>query len=52
MYPISKFPQVLGSEASGEIVSLPTDEKVLNDEWYKKRNFKVGSRVAVVRARL
>ena len=47
MYPIPKFPQVLGLEASGVIVSLPTDETVLNDEWYKKRNFKIGSRVAV-----
>ena len=47
MYPIPKFPQVLGLEASGVIVSLPKDEKVLNDEWYKRRNFKIGSRVAV-----
>ena len=47
MYPIPKFPQVLGLEASGVIVSLPTDEKVLDDEWYKRRNFKIGSRVAV-----
>ena len=47
MYPIPKFPQVLGLEASGVVVSLPSDDKVLNDEWYKKRNFKIGSRVAV-----
>ena len=37
-------------EASGTIAALPTDEKVLNDEHYKKRGFKVGDRVAVVSA--
>ena len=35
-------------EASGTIAALPADEKVLNDEEYKKRGFKVGDRVAVV----
>ncbi|KAL7285067.1 hypothetical protein ACG7TL_000158 [Trametes sanguinea] len=47
LYPIKSFPQILGMEASGTIVSLPTDSAVLNDEEYKKRGFKVGSRVAV-----
>ncbi|KAI9060499.1 NAD-P-binding protein [Trametes sanguinea] len=47
LYPIESFPQILGMEASGTIVSLPTDSAVLNDEEYKKRGFKVGSRVAV-----
>ena len=37
-------------EASGIIAALPTDEKVLNDEQYKKRGFKVGDKVAVVSA--
>ena len=49
MYPIRSFPQILGCEASGEVVALPTDEKVLKDDWYKKRGLEVGSRVAVVR---
>lgn len=48
MYPAKPFPFVIGMEASGVIAALPTDEKVLNDEQYKKRGFKVGDRVAVV----
>ncbi|THG93923.1 hypothetical protein EW026_g7432 [Hermanssonia centrifuga] len=47
LYPIKSFPQVLGAEASGRIVSLPTDNSVLSNEWYKKRGFKVGGRVAL-----
>ncbi|KAI0673801.1 NAD-P-binding protein [Trametes maxima] len=47
LYPIKSFPQVLGMEASGTVVSLPTDPAVLNDEEFKKRGFKVGSKVAV-----
>jgi NADPH:quinone reductase-like Zn-dependent oxidoreductase len=45
----SKFPVLLGTEAAGEIVALPTDQKVLEDAEYKKRDFKVGDKVAVVR---
>ena len=52
LYPIKAFPQVLGAEASGVVVALPTDEKVLNDEWYKRRGFKVGTRVALVRKQI
>lgn len=48
LYPAKSFPLVLGMEASGTIAALPTDEKVLNDEEFKKRGFKVGSKVAVV----
>lgn len=29
-------------------MSLPTDETVLNDKWYKLRGYKVGGRVSVV----
>ncbi|KAI8986772.1 NAD-P-binding protein [Trametes punicea] len=47
LYPISSFPQPLGTEAAGEIVGLPTDEKVLNDEEYKLRGFALGRKVAV-----
>ncbi|KAI9063529.1 NAD-P-binding protein [Trametes sanguinea] len=49
LYPISSFPQPLGTEAAGEVVGLPTDDKVLNDEEYKLRGFKLGTKVAVVR---
>ena len=46
LYPIDAFPKALGSEAAGEIVALPTDEKVLNDEEYNLRKFAVGGKVA------
>jgi NADPH:quinone reductase len=45
---VKEFPAVLGTEAAGEIVALPTDEKVLEHPEYKKRGFKVGDKVAVV----
>jgi D-arabinose 1-dehydrogenase-like Zn-dependent alcohol dehydrogenase len=48
IYPASGFPFVIGKEASGIVVALPTDESVLNDPDYKKRGYKEGSRVAVV----
>ncbi|KAI0635278.1 NAD-P-binding protein [Trametes polyzona] len=47
LYPISSFPQPLGTEAAGEIVALPTDDKILGDEEYKLRGFAVGKKVAV-----
>ncbi|KAH9849205.1 NAD-P-binding protein [Lenzites betulinus] len=47
LYPIKSFPQILGMEASGTITSLPTDPAVLENEEFKKRGFKVGSKVAV-----
>ena len=48
LYPIKTFPQISGSEASGTIAALPTDPAVLNDEQFKLRGLKLGSRVAVV----
>ncbi|THH01200.1 hypothetical protein EW026_g1430 [Hermanssonia centrifuga] len=45
--PVKSFPQVLGEEASGVIVALPTNENVLNDDWYKLRDYKVGGKVSV-----
>lgn len=36
-------------EASGTIAALPTDEAVLNDPRYKERDFKIGTRVTLVR---
>ncbi|KAJ7070687.1 NAD-P-binding protein [Mycena amicta] len=47
LYPVTEFPAVIGVEASGTIVALPTDENVLNDPDYKKRGYTVGARVAV-----
>ncbi|EKM61571.1 uncharacterized protein PHACADRAFT_248256 [Phanerochaete carnosa HHB-10118-sp] len=47
LYPVKKFPQVLGTEGSGIIVKLPTDEKVLNDAAYKRRGYKIGGRVSL-----
>ncbi|GJE89495.1 quinone oxidoreductase [Phanerochaete sordida] len=47
LYPAKKFPLILGTEGSGTIVKLPTDEKVLNDPAFKKRGYKVGGRVAL-----
>ncbi|KAJ8691639.1 NADPH:quinone reductase [Pleurotus ostreatus] len=47
LYPIGSFPAVLGGEAAGTIVALPTDQNVLNDPNYQVRNFVVGSKVAV-----
>lgn len=49
LYPIKDFPQILGHEASGTIVALPTDEAVLNDEQFKAREYKIGGRVVLVR---
>ncbi|TFK56882.1 NAD(P)-binding protein [Heliocybe sulcata] len=48
LYPIQKFPCILGMEAAGTIVGLPSDPEVLNDEQYKKRGFQKGGKVAVV----
>lgn len=49
LYPAKSFPVRLGTESSGTIVKLPSDEIVLNDEQYKKRGFLAGGKVAVVR---
>ena len=48
LYPVAQFPSILGREAAGVIIALPTDENVLNNEEYKLRGLKVGSKVAVV----
>ncbi|KAG1892608.1 hypothetical protein F4604DRAFT_1700434 [Suillus subluteus] len=47
IYKAPAFPFVIGEEASGVIVALPTDKSVLNDPDYKKRGYKIGSRVAL-----
>jgi NADPH:quinone reductase-like Zn-dependent oxidoreductase len=48
LYPLKEFPAVIGTEAAGTILALPTDSAVLEDPEYKKRGFKVGAKVAVV----
>ena len=52
LYPIKSFPQILGMEASGTVVALPTDASLLSNEEYQKRALQVGSRVSVVRPTL
>ncbi|KAH7886250.1 hypothetical protein F5I97DRAFT_1237227 [Phlebopus sp. FC_14] len=47
LYPVAKYPFVIGKEAAGTIVGLPTDEAVLNDPDYQKRGYKQGGRVGV-----
>lgn len=50
LYPIKSFPYILGMEASGTVVALPTDhDDLLKHEEYKARGLRVGSKVAVVR---
>jgi len=47
LYPPDKFPFVIGEEAAGVVVGLPSDPAVLNDPDYQKRGYKEGSNVAV-----
>ncbi|KAK7695089.1 hypothetical protein QCA50_002279 [Cerrena zonata] len=47
LYPVKEFPVISGMEASGTIVSLPTDDAVLNDPRYKERDFKIGTKVTL-----
>jgi len=47
LYPIESFPAIMGQEASGTIVGLPTDPTILDDPQYKKRGFEMGGKVAV-----
>ncbi|EPQ60227.1 NAD P-binding protein [Gloeophyllum trabeum ATCC 11539] len=47
LYPVQSFPTILGMEAAGTIVGLPTDPAVLNNEQYKLRGLQKGSKVAV-----
>ncbi|TFK68264.1 NAD(P)-binding protein [Pluteus cervinus] len=47
LYPLKQYPAILGKEAAGRIVALPTDPAVLNDPVFKSQGFDVGSKVAV-----
>jgi NADPH2:quinone reductase len=46
IYPTKSFPAIIGTEAAGTIVGLPTDQAVLNDPEYQKRTFDIGGKVA------
>ncbi|KAI0072066.1 NAD-P-binding protein [Panus rudis PR-1116 ss-1] len=48
LYPVKSFPAQFGTEAAGTIVSLPSDESVLNDEEYKLRGFAPGAKVVAL----
>jgi len=47
LYPIESFPAIMGQEASGTVVGLPTDSTILDDPEYKKRGFEMGGKVVV-----
>ncbi|KIY73393.1 NAD(P)-binding protein [Cylindrobasidium torrendii FP15055 ss-10] len=42
------LPHIMGYEATGTIVALPTDENVLNDLEYKAKEYKIGGKVTVI----
>ena len=48
LYKYDAFPAVLGQEAAGTIVALPTDQDVLNNETFRGKNLTVGGKVAAV----
>ncbi|KIJ53606.1 hypothetical protein M422DRAFT_73896 [Sphaerobolus stellatus SS14] len=41
------WPMVIGNEAAGKIVKLPTDSKVLEDPWYKRFDYKEGANTLI-----
>ncbi|KAG6334135.1 hypothetical protein ID866_4958 [Astraeus odoratus] len=47
IYAPGAFPFVIGKEAAGVVVGLPSDPAVLNDPDYQKRGYEEGSKVAV-----
>ncbi|KAJ7109860.1 NAD-P-binding protein [Mycena epipterygia] len=47
LYPLERFPAAIGTELSGTILALPTDQTVLEDPEYKRRGYTIGARVAV-----
>ncbi|KAG8942231.1 hypothetical protein FRC04_003824 [Tulasnella sp. 424] len=48
VYPAAAFPKVLGKEAAGTIVSLPTSQAVTQDKEYQLRGLSVGDRVVTI----
>ena len=49
LYKFKSFPAVLGTEAAGTIVALPTDQDILNNEIFEKQGFAIGRKVVAVR---
>jgi len=47
LYPIKSFPVIVGEEAAGTIVGLPSDQATLDNPEFKKRGFEKGAKVAV-----
>ena len=52
LYKPAFLPLPIAKEVAGVILELPTDEGVLSNEAYKKRGFKKGGKVAIVRVLL
>lgn len=46
IYPTKSFPAIVGTEAAGVIVGLPTDSAVLDNPDYRRRAFEKGGKVA------
>jgi len=51
LYPEKAFPIPLGLEASGSIVTLPTDPAVLSNPDYQKLNLSVGKRIIALQSK-
>lgn len=47
LYP-TPLPAVVGSEAAGTIIALPTDPAVLNHPEYKGRGYSIGAKAIIV----
>ena len=45
VYPNTSWPMILGGEAAGEVVQLPTDPEVLQDSWYRQGSYQIGTKV-------
>lgn len=48
LYPVP-LPAIVGSEAAGVIVALPTDPAILNHPEYKARRYALGAKAIAVR---
>ena len=49
IYKFKEFAALLGHEAAGTIVALPTNQDILNNETFIKQGFTIGGKVATVR---
>ncbi|KAG9046282.1 hypothetical protein FS837_004740, partial [Tulasnella sp. UAMH 9824] len=48
VYKVANLPKVLGKEAAGTIISLPTSRAVTEDKEYQLRNLSIGDRVVTI----